>query len=185
MHKNNINNKVYIGQTKQKPEYRWKTNGKGYDCCIKMKRAIEKYSWSNFEHIILFKNLSLEESNYYEKMLIKLFNSNDDKYGYNISKGGKNCKLALSTKKKISELHRGDKHHLYGKHHTEETKKKIAETKNKSVLQFSLKGDFINEYKSVKVASLNLNFVDTTCISKVCNGKRKTAHGYIWKYKIK
>lgn len=29
MHKNKINNKVYIGQTCQKPEYRW-NNGNGY-----------------------------------------------------------------------------------------------------------------------------------------------------------
>ena len=29
MHRNLINNKVYIGQTIQKPEYRW-NEGKGY-----------------------------------------------------------------------------------------------------------------------------------------------------------
>lgn len=30
MHRNLINNKVYIGQTIQKPEYRWRNKGKGY-----------------------------------------------------------------------------------------------------------------------------------------------------------
>ena len=28
-----INGKVYIGQTCQKPSYRWKRDGKGYETC--------------------------------------------------------------------------------------------------------------------------------------------------------
>lgn len=29
-HTNLINNKIYIGQTRQKPEYRWGSEGQGY-----------------------------------------------------------------------------------------------------------------------------------------------------------
>ena len=53
----------------------------------------------------------------------------------------KNKKLSEETKKKISEASKGEKHPMYGKHHTEETRQKISksnkgrkrseETKNK------------------------------------------------------
>ena len=39
MHKNKINNKIYIGQTIQKPEQRWK-NGKAYKPCSYFYAAI-------------------------------------------------------------------------------------------------------------------------------------------------
>ena len=59
IHRNKINGKVYIGITKQKPENRWR-NGKGYKQNIKFYRAIEKYGWNNFEHIVLVDNLTAE-----------------------------------------------------------------------------------------------------------------------------
>lgn len=53
-HRNKSNNKWYIGQTRQKPEHRW-GYGKGYNTrrASKFYRAIQKYGWNNFEHIIL------------------------------------------------------------------------------------------------------------------------------------
>ena len=55
LHRNKINNKVYIGQTIQSPEERWK-NGNGYKGCYYFYNAIQKYGWDNFEHIILEQN---------------------------------------------------------------------------------------------------------------------------------
>ena len=68
MHKNIINGKVYIGQTIQENlEDRWK-NGKGYKPCTYFYRAIEKYGWDNFAHIILEQgDASFEEINEREK----------------------------------------------------------------------------------------------------------------------
>jgi hypothetical protein len=37
------------------------------------------------------------------------------------------CKPSKETRKKLSEARKGEKNHLYGKHHTEDTKKKISE----------------------------------------------------------
>lgn len=63
MHKNKINNKIYIGQTKQSLNSRFK-NGNGYQSCPLFFRAIKKYGWENFEHIILEENISsLEVAN--------------------------------------------------------------------------------------------------------------------------
>jgi predicted GIY-YIG superfamily endonuclease len=59
IHINKSNNKKYIGITSQKPEKRW-GNGKNYKKNTYIRRAIDKYGWDNFEHIILKTNLSSE-----------------------------------------------------------------------------------------------------------------------------
>ena len=149
LHRNKINNKVYIGQTSQKPQKRW-NNGKGYLTSPKFYNAIQKYGWDNFEHIILFENLSLEKANLIEKELITLYNSTDENFGYNISIGGKNSPHSEETKRKIGESNRiaqkgkqhseewknlmsekfsGEGNPFYGKHHPEETKQKISEAR--------------------------------------------------------
>lgn len=86
MHKNKINDKVYIGITSKKTTCRWR-NGKGYKG-QKFDNAIKKYGWDNFEHIILYENLLEQDSYDKEVELIKQYNSRDDKFGYNVSIGG-------------------------------------------------------------------------------------------------
>lgn len=68
---------------------------------------------------------------------------------------------------------------------TKEYRKKQIESakdKSKQIIQFSINGDFIKEYNSISEAAKELN-IDKTCISRNCNGKYKTAFGYIWKFK--
>lgn len=55
------------------------------------------------------------------------------------------------------------------------------EKKNKSVLQFDLRGNIIKEYPSAKIASATLGISNK--ISMCCSGKRKTCGGYKWMYK--
>lgn len=52
----------------------------------------------------------------------------------------------------------------------------------KAVSQYSLDGEYIRDFVSVREA---MSFFDakTNHISDVCNGKRKKAHGYAWKWK--
>lgn len=52
----------------------------------------------------------------------------------------------------------------------------------KSVIQYDLKGNFIKEWDAIMTASKTLNIFHSN-ISSCCNNKRKTAGGYIWKYK--
>ena len=73
-HKNKINGKVYIGITSQKPEQRWR-NGEGYKSSPHFYSAIQKYGWDNFEHNILFVELTKEQACLKEQELIKEFNS--------------------------------------------------------------------------------------------------------------
>lgn len=50
------------------------------------------------------------------------------------------------------------------------------------VSQYDLNGNFIQDFGSINEANRFLN-VKNSNISMVCRGLRKTACGYIWKYK--
>ena len=52
---------------------------------------------------------------------------------------------------------------------------------NKRVNQYDLKGNFIRTWDSILIAKNELNIGNH--ISECCKGKRKTAGGFIWKYK--
>lgn len=58
-----------------------------------------------------------------------------------------------------------------------------SEEKSKSVLQYTKDGQFVAEYKSATEAERQTN-TDHSNILKCCNGKRKTANGFIWRYKL-
>lgn len=53
---------------------------------------------------------------------------------------------------------------------------------NKTVLQFDKEGTFIKEWFGVRNIEKELGYGHTN-ISNCCSGKRKSAYGYIWKYK--
>lgn len=53
---------------------------------------------------------------------------------------------------------------------------------SKAVMQYGIDGTFIKEYPSTKEVKRQTGY-NCGCISNVCTGKRKTAFGYIWRYK--
>lgn len=93
-HTNLINGKVYIGQTKQIPNNRWK-NGAGYTRDNRLSvfaAAIKKYGWNNFAHEIIESDIeSQEHANVRETYWIKYYNSYigyEKSNGYNMTLGG-------------------------------------------------------------------------------------------------
>lgn len=107
MHVNKINGKVYVGQTKHKPEDRWKRNGSGYKAGI-FRFAINKYGWDNFEHIIVKTNLTKKEADDLEIALIKYYKSL--KMSYNITDGGEGTtgmKMSEESRRKMSVARKG------------------------------------------------------------------------------
>lgn len=124
-HRNKINGKVYIGITMQTPEQRWR-HGEGYKSSPHFYAAIQKYGWDNFEHNILFQNLTKEEACKKEQELIAKYNSMNREYGYNSTSGGDIFVMNEETKQKISQSLMGNKNGL-GHPCSEEKKKKISE----------------------------------------------------------
>lgn len=185
IHTNKINKKVYIGQTCQNPETRWK-NGEGYIGSPHFYRAIQKYGWNNFTHEIIAQNLTLEESNALEEKLIKDYNALDDNFGYNIATGGKNSIMSDLHKKHLSEsnigkhCHIGELNPMYGKHFSDETKKnmRLSQPSSKKVCCIET-GEIFN---SAREAAKRYNLASDGHIPQVCQGKRSTAGGKHWKY---
>lgn len=208
-------NKKYIGITSQKPERRWRKNGCGYKDHLYFWRAIQKYGWDNFKHDILYTDLTKEEAEEKEVELIAYHNSNNINFGYNMSVGGesgsKGYKYTDEQRKHLSEVHKGEKNGMYGKHHTEETiekdklshlkenlsedtiykmsiakkgKKRNRQAVEKQIETISNKVICIEtsiEYIGTKEAG-RLNNLDPSSISKVCRGERKTCGGFHWCY---
>lgn len=110
----------------QEPEKRWGANGCNYKSSPHFYSAIQKYGWDNFEHNILFTNLTKEEACLKEQELIKQFNSIDRNFGYNSTSGGEACVMNEETKQKISQALMGNKNG-FGYPCSEEKKKKIGE----------------------------------------------------------
>lgn len=67
---------------------------------------------------------------------------------------------------------------------TEKIKKKLLYTRYSPVFQCDLNGNSIRFFESITEAALAVKDISAvSTISKCCRGKRKTAYGYIWKYK--
>lgn len=141
---NNINGKVYIGQSIN-IKARWKDhthvlNRKDSHCTL-LQRAWSKYGEENFSFEIL--ELCTEDMlDKIEIKYIKLYDARNN--GYNIEPGGnKNKHLSDETRRRISEAHlgktmsdeakkkmsesrKGAQNPMFGKTHTDITKKKIS-----------------------------------------------------------
>ena len=153
---NDINDKIYIGQTKRDLETRFyqhlsKTRHKE-DHSI-LHKAIEKYGKDYFhiEKVILVEQktekLLLEKLNELEKIYIKKYNSLTPN-GYNILKGGNYSPI---------------EHRLH------------------PIYKFSLEGVFIESYPSMTDALLSVNITNNK--NSVINYHLKTdacAYGYLW-----
>lgn len=88
------------------------------------------------------------------------------------------------------------KHPMYGKHHSEESKLKNSNSRkgkrigidhpsSKTVLCFTKTGKFVKEFVCSREALewLGKYSRNNSQICSCCNGKIKTAYGYVWKYK--
>lgn len=123
IHKNKINRKVYVGITHYtNPEKRWNY---GYKSNPYFQSAINKYSWNNFEHIILFRNISKELACREEQLLISRYKKRG--ICYNIANGGEGSEaMSEETKNKLRK-YKGPLSSQYGKKHSPERIKEQRE----------------------------------------------------------
>lgn len=121
---NQINGKSYVGQTvgslaKRKGRHIYNALNK-IDSYY-FHNSIRKYGKDNFEWVILHDDITdIEFLNELEIFYIGYYDTFDK--GYNFNMGGSNALHTEETKRKMSESKKG-------KHHSEETKKKMSESK--------------------------------------------------------
>ena len=127
-HINKVNGKIYIGQTCQDINRRWR-DGDGYKGCTLFYKAIQKYGWDNFDHEIIASNLTLQEANHFEELLISKLDTMNPNKGYNLRSGGENYLVSEEARIHMKQSRpdvNGEKNPFYGKHHTNETKQKLS-----------------------------------------------------------
>lgn len=151
MHRNKINDKKYIGITCRKPEHRWGKDGYSYKGQV-FKKAIEKYGWNNFDHVILFNELSAEDAYKKEQELIKLYKSNQKEFGYNLSAGGEHGSTGY-----------------------------LNNSMSIVVYQYDLDGNFIAEYPSLSEEE-RVTGISNSSISSCCKGKQMYTGEFQWSY---
>ena len=103
-----------------------------------------------------------------------------------ISEKAKGRKVSDKARAKASETCKariGEKHPMYGKHQSEEAKRKMSDnsTSKRQVVQTTLDGEFIKTWNSITEVTKTLG-IDGSSISKVCRGKSSYAKGYKWYY---
>ena len=183
--------KYYVGITSMAPSKRWGNNGIGYKGQV-FYNAIKKYGWDNIKHEILATNLTKEEAENFEIILIKELHSNNYKYGYNVANGGntigkhseetiekirlsnKRRKLSKETKKKISESNKG-------KILTESHKLKISNSLMGEKNHFFGKKhteETLKKMKTAQTGSKNHNSKKVICDGIVFNSIKECADYY-------
>lgn len=201
---NNLNGKIYIGQTIQTVEARFndhcrnrKNKNSGIDA------AIKKYGKENFSIETICEAKTLEELNKLEKYYIKFYNSTNSEIGYNLCEGGNNTKGYHHTeesKKKMSKsrmgIFAGEKNPFYGKKHTLETRQRLREIKTGRKLTDEWK-KHLSETSPMKrkvicittgekfnsiVEAANKYNLKSTHISAICRGRRNQTKGYKFMY---
>ena len=128
---NLINGKTYIGQHKYK-----KLNDNYMGSGVLIKRAIKKHGIENFKKEILYSRIQYRETaDDMERFSI----AKERKLGkaeYNLADGGEGLsgyKHSEEYKRKKSEQNKGENNPNYGKHHSEEARKKMSEARKKYV----------------------------------------------------
>lgn len=206
---NNINGKIYIGKTMRSIKQRWKehlANIKKEECKNRpLYRAINKYGVENFsiEKIEECSDIILSDR---EKYWIEYYNS--FKNGYNATKGGDGSpyidrKLVIETYKQIQNckktaeilnIHIDSVYKILKSNNIEKkSSQEISkECSSKPVYMLNKKDlRILKVFASMKEAAKYIqeqtnNNTDlrgmASHIREVCQGKRKTAYGYSWKF---
>ena len=195
---NDINNKVYIGKTEFSIEKRFKEHCQDAFRDRNEKRplysAMRKYGIEHFHIELIEETDNPEEREIYWIEALKTF-----KLGYNATLGGDgkayiDRKLVIriyneiQNQKKVAELLNisvDSVHDILVQNNIsiKSSKEFLKEVNRKSVAMIDKNTlEILKIFSSIKEAEDYLGISYRSHISEVCNGKRKSCQGYVWKY---
>lgn len=195
---NKLNGKIYIGKTEYTIEKRWKEHISKVDAYAGKRplySALKKYGIDNFS-LEKIEECNSEEVDEKEKYWIEFYDSYEN--GYNATLGGEGVSLCnnniifalWNNNKTITEI---CKITGYGR----EAVSKALDKYNISIQERQQRGynaqgkitakldkdteEILEIFPSAEAAGRAIG-KKASNINNVCNGKRKTAYGYKWKY---
>lgn len=196
---NNINGHKYIGKTTQSIKKRWQehlNDSKKEDCETRpLYRAIRKYGSEHFS-IKEIERCDVATLSEREQYWIQYYNTYED--GYNATLGGDGrivldydeiikTYLTMHNATEVARVLNCSKDSVYKILKLNDIpiigSAEIAKERNsKKVIQYDKSGNFIKEYASAKEAELAMGNTQRHIVD-VANGRRKSAYGYIWRWK--
>lgn len=205
---NQINGKVYIGQTARSIATRWREhirhglnpNSREYN--RHLYNSMRKYGIDSFSIELVEKcdNSLMSER---EMFWIKFYNSSHPDYGYNLTLGGEGvvsidydevyrrydagdslCKIARDMNLSRSNLSQVLKEYENYDKQTiwERAMLEASVNKGTPVSQYDLDGNFINTFPSSKAASRCVPKTTHANIVKVCKNKNGLSGGFQWRF---
>lgn len=179
MHVNKYNGKRYIGITSQNPVDRWQ-NGLGYHRNAYFMKAIRKYGWGGFYHLIIFSGTDKETACNLEQWLIAEFKTTDKKHGYNLTTGGEHFIHSEESKRRMSENRKGKNTGHFTELHRQRIKENHAGGNDKRPV-ICIEQNKV--YSSINDASRETG-INKKGISGCCREVEhyNTAGGFHWKF---
>ena len=168
---NDINDKIYIGQTVRTLQERIKSYKSTYKYGSRpIESAMIKYGIEHFKWEVIDTAQSKEELDNKERHWISYYNCIVPN-GYNVELGGNGIgKHSEETKRKISEAQIGELNHMYGKRGAlNHTSKPIVD----------LTTDIIYESAMIASDELDLNF---SHVCAVARGERGSHKNHVFRY---
>ena len=133
---NQVNGKIYIGQTIQSLEQRKRehiNDSKSDKRSFYFHKALNKYGADNFFYMIINECDNIDLLNKLEEYYISYYESTNKEIGYNLDGGGKNNTISEETREKmrLRPIMEGENHWNYGRTTSENTKNKQRQSMKK------------------------------------------------------
>lgn len=189
----------YVGTTSMPVKRRW-NHGNGYRFCSALWDVICELGWDAIDKEVIGESFTEDEASNLEQNLIAEYQTTNPSFGFNREAGGlrSNKIIPEPIRLRQSESRKGKLNPNFGKHFSEEHRRKIAESnsgqkrsketchrigkaKEKPVAQYTVAGRLLAIYPSGKEAAL-VTGAQVGHISKVCKGQRRSAGGFVWKF---
>lgn len=166
---NIVNNKIYIGQTKESFHrrywhHRWCLN-QGTHCNQYLQNSWNKYGEDNFTFSMLEEVLDVNQLNEREIYWIEYYRNNSEVY--NIQDGGQNINSPIVSQEKRKEIGRKNRERLLGTKLSEETKEKMRKAhKGKGGYHYN---NTLSDNQVIEIKEMLMDNIHTKEISDITN----------------